>query len=94
MEDNKPDCIAKLRRLTLNEPRIMVKSLKTKYPQGAERQLIYASTRRAIDSKRLPADAGCIVDNVDTVVAIYMKFADHCRHDMGTFQIIIVIRTI
>ena len=54
----------------------MVKSLKTKYPQGAERQLIYASTRRAINSKRLPADAGCIVDNVDTVVAIYQAVVE------------------
>lgn len=71
VEDNKPDCIAKLKRLTMNDPRITVKGLKTKYPQGAERQLIYASTRRAIDSGRLPSDVGCIVDNVDTVVAIY-----------------------
>ncbi len=71
VEDNKPDCIAKLKRLTMNDPRITVKGLKTKYPQGAERQLIYASTRRSIDSGRLPSDVGCIVDNVDTVVAIY-----------------------
>lgn len=71
VEDNKPDCIAKLKRLTMNDPRITVKGLKTKYPQGAERQLIYASTHRAIDSGKLPSDAGCIVDNVDTVVAIY-----------------------
>lgn len=71
VEDNKPDCIAKLKRLTMNDPRITVKGLKTKYPQGAERQLIYASTHRAIDSSKLPSDAGCIVDNVDTVVAIY-----------------------
>lgn len=71
VEDNKPDCIAKLKRLTMNNPRITVKGLKTKYPQGAERQLIYATTRRAIDSTMLPSDVGCIVDNVDTVVAIY-----------------------
>lgn len=70
VEDNKEDCIAKLRHLTMDEPRIQVKALKTKYPQGAERQLIYATTRRAIDASKLPADAGCIVDNVDTVVAI------------------------
>lgn len=71
VEDNKPDCIAKLKRLTLNDNQIVVKALKTKYPQGAERQLIYATTRRAIDSSKLPSDAGCIVDNVDTVVAVY-----------------------
>ena len=43
----------------------------TKYPQGGERQLIYATTKRAINSKMLPADAGCIVDNVETLVSIY-----------------------
>ncbi|MCM1160097.1 MAG: electron transport complex subunit RsxC [Roseburia sp.] len=70
VEDNKPDCIQILRELTKDEPDIQVKPLKTKYPQGAERQLIYAATGRAIDSTRLPADAGCVVNNVDTVVAI------------------------
>lgn len=71
VEDNKEDCIAILRHLTMDDPRIQVKALKTKYPQGAERQIIYATTRRAINSTMLPSDAGCIVDNVDTVVAIY-----------------------
>ena len=45
-------------------------TLKTKYPQGAERSLIYATTGRSINSSMLPADAGCIVDNVATIVAI------------------------
>lgn len=71
VEDNKPDCIDVLKNLTKDEPRISVKALKTKYPQGAERQLIYAATGRKINSSMLPADAGCIVDNVDTIVAIY-----------------------
>lgn len=70
VEDNKPDCVKMLKDLTKDEPRITVKALKTKYPQGAERQLIYAVTGRAINSTMLPADAGCIVDNVDTLVAI------------------------
>ena len=70
VEDNKPDCVAALKKLTADEKDITVKALKTKYPQGAERQLIYASTGRAINSGMLPADAGCIVDNVDTIVAI------------------------
>lgn len=70
VEDNKPDCIALLRKLTQEEEKISVASLKTKYPQGSERHLIYAVTGRAINSSMLPADAGCIVDNVDTVVAI------------------------
>ena len=70
VEDNKPDCIAALQKLVADEPDITVKALQTKYPQGAERQLIYAATGRAIHSGMLPADAGCIVDNVDTMVAI------------------------
>ena len=71
VEDNKPDCIRILKDLCINEPRISVKVLKTKYPQGSERQLIYATTGRAINSTMLPADAGCIVNNVDTIVAVY-----------------------
>lgn len=70
VEDNKPDCIKKLQELTKDEERIEVMPLKTKYPQGGERQLIYATTKREINSKMLPADAGCIVDNVETLIAI------------------------
>ena len=71
VENNKPDAIAKLKELVKNEPRMEVCELMTKYPQGGERQLIYAVTGRAINSKMLPADAGCIVDNVETMIAVY-----------------------
>jgi len=71
VEDNKPDCVELLKNLTKDESRISVKALKTKYPQGSERQLIFAVTGRAINSSKLPADAGCVVNNVDTVVAVY-----------------------
>lgn len=71
IEDNKPEAIAKLQYLTQDDPKLEVKVLKTKYPQGAERQVIYVVTGRKINSKKLPADAGCIVDNVQTVLAIY-----------------------
>lgn len=71
VEDNKPDCITLLKQVAKDEPRIEVKALKTKYPQGAERMLIYAATDRMINSSMLPADAGCIVNNVDTIVAVY-----------------------
>lgn len=71
VEDNKKDCIEILKNMTRGDNRITVSSLKTKYPQGAERQLIYAATGRMINSSMLPADAGCVVNNVDTVVAIY-----------------------
>lgn len=70
VEDNKPDCIEKLRKQTENLDHIFVRALMTKYPQGSERQLIYAVTGRTINSKMLPADQGCVVNNVDTVIAI------------------------
>ncbi|MFV0464810.1 MAG: electron transport complex subunit RsxC [Lachnospiraceae bacterium] len=71
IENNKPKAIEKLRKLTRSDHRMQVVELETKYPQGGERQLIYAATKRYINSKMLPADAGCIVDNVETIVAIY-----------------------
>lgn len=71
IENNKPEAIKKIQELVKDEPRIEVRELLTKYPQGGERMLIYAVTGREINSSMLPADAGCVVDNVDTVVAIY-----------------------
>lgn len=76
IEDNKPDCIQIMKELTKDNPRILVKALQTKYPQGAERQLIYATTRRMINSSMLPADAGCVVDNCDTICAIYQAVTE------------------
>ena len=71
VENNKPKAIEKLRALVKDEPKISVETLRTKYPQGGERSLIYAVTGREINSSMLPADAGCVVDNVNTVMAIY-----------------------
>lgn len=71
VEDNKPDCIEKLKELVKDESRMEVMALKTKYPQGAERQLIFATTGRSINSTMLPADAGCVVDNVETMINVY-----------------------
>lgn len=76
VEDNKPDCISLLKQLTKDDAGISVKAVKTKYPQGSERQLIYATTGRKINSSMLPADAGCIVNNVDTLVAVYRAVAE------------------
>ena len=71
VEDNKPDCIRLLRKLTAEDSRISVKALQTKYPQGGERTLIYAVTGREVNSTMLPADVGCVVNNVDTMVAVH-----------------------
>ena len=76
VEDNKKDCIDKLMAAVSAEPRMKVERLAAKYPQGAERQLIYAAARRAVNSSMLPADAGCIVDNVETLIGIYYAVAE------------------
>ncbi len=75
IEDNKPAAIEHMKKLVEGEERISVRKVKTKYPEGAERQLISVITGRKINSSMLPADAGCIVDNIDTVVAVYMAVA-------------------
>lgn len=69
IEDNKKDCVKAIEPLC-TDSNIEVKILRTKYPQGAERMLIHATTGRMINSSMLPADVGCIVDNVDTITAI------------------------
>lgn len=71
IEDNKNDCIQIMKKQVASENRLSVAALKTKYPQGGERSLIYAVTGRKVNASMLPADVGCIVDNVDTIVAIY-----------------------
>lgn len=71
VEDNKKDCVEKLREAIKGEPRMEVKPLLTKYPQGGEKQLIFALTGRALNSSMLPADVGCIVDNVETLFCIH-----------------------
>lgn len=75
IENNKPKAIEKLRELVKDEDNIEVCELKTKYPQGGERSLIKAVTDRELNVSMLPADVGCVVDNVDTVISIYMAVA-------------------
>ena len=54
---------------------IKVKICKTKYPQGDERQLIYALTGRELPLGKLPADVGCVIFNAETCAAIFRAFA-------------------
>ena len=73
IEQNKPDAIINVNTvLEKNEKYkgISVKELVTKYPQGSEKHLIYAVTKREVPSGKLPADVGCVVINVDTAAAI------------------------
>ena len=70
IEANKPEGIAKVREACKNDEKISVVPLKKKYPQGGERVMITALTKRRINSKMLPADAGCVVINFSTLIAI------------------------
>ena len=71
IEDNKLDAIINLKKLVKKESNIEVKAVYTKYPQGGERSLIYAVTGREVNSSMLPAEVGCVVNNVDTIFAIH-----------------------
>jgi len=71
IEDNKPEAISVLKKALRMEESIYVAPCRTKYPEGAERSLIKAITGRDVNSKMLPADAGCIVVNVSTAYAIF-----------------------
>ena len=75
VEDNKMDAIEKLQELTADSRMISVKIMKTKYPQGDERQLVYALTGVEIPSGKLPADVGCVIFNAETCAAVYRAFA-------------------
>ena len=71
IEDNKPEAIEAMARAASGKPRISVKTMVTKYPQGGERSLIQAVAGVDFPTAQLPADVGCVVDNVGTIYAIY-----------------------
>lgn len=71
IEMNKPDAADHLTRLASSFKGITVHQLKVKYPQGAEKQLIKALTKREVPSGRLPLDVGIVVHNVGTAFAVY-----------------------
>ena len=71
VEDNKAVAIEKLRSLSSQFPEIEIAVLPTRYPQGAEKQLIQALTGREVQPGQLPVSVGCAVFNVSTFAAIY-----------------------
>jgi len=74
IEENKPDAIKNMNAALKNESGISVVPLKAKYPQGAEKQLIYACTKRMVPSGKLPMEVGVVVSNVGTAAAIGEAF--------------------
>ena len=71
IEENKPAAIAAMENACKGHDRVYVQPVKTKYPQGGERSLITVITQKHLKLGMLPADAGCVVDNVGTIYAIY-----------------------
>lgn len=70
IEDNKPQAIAEMARQAETFRNIKVIPLKKKYPQGSEKQLIFALTGRSVPPGALPADVATVVDNVATAAAV------------------------
>lgn len=77
IDENKPQAIEKLTKISKSYIGVNVRVCKSKYPQGGERQLINAITGREVPSGKLPIDAGCIVQNVATVFAVYEAVMKH-----------------
>lgn len=77
IEDNKPEAIAAM-TVACGEGKVQVVALRTKYPQGGEKQLVQALTGRTIGSGCLPASVGVVVHNVATARALYraVKFGE------------------
>lgn len=69
IEANKPDAIALMTEKAKGTP-VKVSELRVRYPQGAEKQLIYALTGQKVPSAGLPMDVGAVVQNVGTAVAV------------------------
>lgn len=70
IEKNKPKAIEKMKQLCAGTPEITVKALKSSYPQGAEKTLIYSTVGRVVKEGQLPLSSGCIVINSSTAAFI------------------------
>lgn len=74
VEDNKPDALKILKDIAdmdnLTDDAVKVMTLKSKYPQGAEKMMVQSATGRVVPAGKLPADVGCVVANVGSVAFI------------------------
>ncbi len=71
LEDNKLNCIRALKKVISDGDMFDIRIMKTKYPQGDERQLVYALTGEEIPTGGLPADVGCVIFNAETCSAVF-----------------------
>lgn len=72
-EDNKPLAFQSLSDIADTGENVNMMRLKSRYPQGAEKVLIYTVTGRKVPPGRLPADVGCVVMNV-TSVGLFSRY--------------------
>ncbi len=77
IENNKPEAIAQMKKrvVELGYP-FKVVPLKVKYPQGAEKMLIYSVLKRNVPANKLPMDVGVVVNNVGTALAVQQAIID------------------
>ena len=87
IEENKPDAINLMNKLVEKEPGIEVLVCAEKYPQGSEKQLVYATTGRTIPDRGLPAAVGVVVDNVATAIAA----ARAIKNDMPLIERVVTV---
>jgi len=87
IEKNKPDAVKIMKKAVENEESLIVSELQTKYPQGGEKSLIYAVTKREVPSGGLPMDVGAVVQNIGTVAAL----ADAITTGMPVVQRVVTI---
>jgi electron transport complex protein RnfC len=87
IEDNKPDAAETMRQALDDAPDLEVRLFQTKYPQGAEKQLIRACLGREVPTGGLPLDVGVVVQNVQTALAV----ADACVHSMPLIERVLTI---
>ncbi len=87
IESNKPDAIETLKAQIEGEVGIEVITTDVKYPQGAEKQLIYATTGREVPPGKLPLEVGVVVQNVGTAVAVY----EACRYGKPLYERVLTV---
>lgn len=87
VEENKPTAIERMRECAESCDGVVVQKLKTRYPQGGEKQLIYALTGKEVPSGGLPMHVGCVVHNVGTAAAV----AQACDTGMPLIERIVTV---
>lgn len=70
IEKNKPECISNVSKICKNYENVSVKALKSVYPQGGEKVLVYHTTKKTVPEGKLPIDVGVVVINCTTLAEI------------------------